>query len=112
MSHPLAMFGSYSPHRHEFDPILQAWIYGGPTTPTFWTERHRELADEWCEYKGITREQGIKDMLEWQKQKTGESQRAVFVMADGTEVDIKQDILGQEEELDPAFVKLKKDLGI
>jgi hypothetical protein len=115
-------FACYDPHRHEFDPILQAWIYGGPRTPTFWEERNRELAEDWCEYKGITREQGIAEMEAWQEQQKGKEHRAVFVNANGEEIDILRDILGQgedapsgnssDDDLDPAFLKMLKDMNL
>ena len=116
--------GAYDPHRHEFDPILQSWIYGGPKTRTFWEERNREQADAWCEYKNITREQGIAEMWAHQKNKQGKESKAIFVDENGIEHDIvemmnknkelsKHESIGQKiVKNDKAFQKLSRDLHL
>lgn len=56
------IIGGYNPDKHEFDPILQSWLYGGPTTATFWLPHNAEMAKSWCEHIGYTRQDGIEKM--------------------------------------------------
>lgn len=61
------IFGGYNPDRHEFDPLLQSWLYGGPTTATFWLPHNAEMAKSWCEHIGYSRQDGIRKLQEFNR---------------------------------------------
>lgn len=161
------IFGGYNPDRHEFDPILQTWLYGGPEAPTFWLPHNVEMARAWCEYKEYSRQEGIKKMQQTRRsrERKGENlwrgslihnnkiydieefvlstislsheeisklktapasdtlestgtmelaRRGVQVIND-EDVDVLNETARQAEkydEMDPAFEKMLKDLGI
>lgn len=67
------IIGGYNPDKHEYDPLLEVWVYGGPDQPTFWLPHNAEMAGSWCEHIGYDRQEGIRQMVEYRQKRRADT---------------------------------------